>query len=129
MEPSTIRVFVFDDYEPWRHYLCSMLQKQPEFRVIGEASDGLEAVEKAQELQADLILLDVGLPKLTGIEAARLIRELSPVSKILFLSQYCSREIAQEALYTGASGYIVKSYAGCELLRASAPVWMNINPA
>ena len=95
-----------------------MLLKQPELRVIGEASDGLVAVQKAQELQPDLILLDVGLPKLSGIEAARRIRELSPASKILFVTQYRCREIAEEALCTGASGYIVKSHAGGDLLRA-----------
>jgi DNA-binding NarL/FixJ family response regulator len=95
-----------------------MLQKQPELRVIGEASNGLVAVQNAQELQPDLILLDVGLPKLSGIEAARRIRDLSPASKILFLTQYRSREIAEEALCTGASGYIVKSHAGGDLLRA-----------
>jgi len=95
-----------------------MLEERPGFRVVGEVSDGLEAVQKAQERQPDLILLDIGLPSLSGIEAARRIRELSPMSKILFVSEYRSWDIAQEALRTGAGGYLVKSDAGSELLPA-----------
>jgi DNA-binding NarL/FixJ family response regulator len=115
---STTRILVADDYEPWRRFVSTTLQKQPELQAIGEALDGLEAVRKAQELQPDLILLDIGLPKLNGIEAARQIRKLSPKSKILFLSENRSWDIAEEALRTGASGYVVKSDAAGELLPA-----------
>ena len=118
LEKSTFRVLVVDDYEPWRRYLCSTLQKQPELQLIGEASDGLEAVQKAQELQPDLILLDLGLPSLNGLEAARRIHECNPKAKILFATQNCSWDIAEEALSAGAQGYIVKSDAGGELLIA-----------
>jgi DNA-binding NarL/FixJ family response regulator len=107
-----------DDYEPWRRVVSTTLQKQPTLQVIGEAVDGLEAVQKAQQLQPDLILLDIGLPTLNGIEAARRIRELSPKSKILFLSENRSWDIAEEALRTGAGGYVVKSDAEGELLPA-----------
>jgi DNA-binding NarL/FixJ family response regulator len=86
--------------------------------VICEASDGLEAVQKAEELQPDLIVLDLGLPKLNGLEAARQIRKLSPNSKILFLSQESSADVVQEALGLGAFAYVVKSDAGNELLTA-----------
>ena len=72
---STVRVLVVDDFELWRRRICTALQMQPDLQVIGEASDGSEGVQKAQELQPDLILLDVGLPKLSGIEAARRMRE------------------------------------------------------
>lgn len=113
-----VRVLVVDDYEPWRRFFCSRLGKRPELLVIGEESDGLEAVHKAQQLQPDLILLDVGLPTMTGIEAARRIRELSPKSKILFASDDRSPEVAREALSTGAVGYIVKLDAVRELLPA-----------
>jgi DNA-binding NarL/FixJ family response regulator len=114
----SIRVLVVDDYEPWRCFVYSKLQKQPELQVIGEVSDGLEAVQKALELQPDLIVLDIGLPTLNGIEAARRIRELSSESKILFVSENRSWDIAEEALRTGAGGYVVKSNAASELLPA-----------
>jgi len=92
-----------------------MLSKAPELQVICEVSDGLEAVRKAEELQPDLILLDIGLPGLNGIEAARRIRKLSPRSKILFLSQESSADVTKEALKVG-TGYVVKTHAGGELL-------------
>jgi DNA-binding NarL/FixJ family response regulator len=115
---SSIRVLVVDDFEPFRRFVCSTLGKRQDLQVIGEVSDGLEAVQKAEELQPDLILMDIGLPILNGIEAARRIRGLSPESKILFLSENRSWEIAEEALCTGAGGYVVKSDAGSELLPA-----------
>lgn len=86
--------------------------------MVGEASDGLEAVHKSEELQPDLIVLDLGLPTLNGIEAARRIRQLSPRSKILFLSQESSTDVVREALGSGAQGYLVKTQAGSELLPA-----------
>jgi len=85
---------------------------------VGEASDGLEAVHKAEVLQPDLTLLDIGLPGLNGIEAARQIRKCALNSRILFLSQEISSDIVQEALSTGAQGYVVKADAGGELLTA-----------
>jgi len=115
---STVRVLVVDDHEPFRRFICSTLGKSAELQIVSEVSDGLEAVHKAGELQPDLILLDIGLPNLNGIEAARRIREVSPTSKILFVSENRSRDIAEEALRTGASGYVVKSDAGSELLPA-----------
>jgi DNA-binding NarL/FixJ family response regulator len=115
---SLIRVLVVDDYEPWRRFASTALLKQPELQVIGEVSDGLEAVQQAQQLQPDLILLDIGLPTLNGIEAARRIREVSPASKVLFVSENRSPDTAEEALSTGAGGYIVKSDAVSDLLPA-----------
>jgi DNA-binding NarL/FixJ family response regulator len=115
-------VFVVDDYEPWRRYFATTPRKQLGLQVIGEASDGLEAVQRAQELQPDLILLDIGLPTLNGIEAARRIREVSSASKILFVSENRSAGIAEEALSTGAGGYVLKSDAAGELLPATKAV-------
>ena len=110
------RILVVDDYEPFRRFVCSTLKQNVALQIIGEALDGLEAVRKAEELQPDLILLDIGLPTLDGIESARRIRQRSPGSKILFLSQESSADIVQEAFSLGALGYIVKMDAGSELL-------------
>jgi DNA-binding NarL/FixJ family response regulator len=112
----SVRILLVDDYAPIRERIRQVLQKQSKQFVIDEASNGLQAVEKANELKPDLILLDVGLPMLNGIEAARRIREISPKSKILFLSEFRSWSFASEALQLGASGYIVKSDAANELL-------------
>ena len=94
------------------------LLAQQELQVIEELADGPEAIEKAKELQPDLILLDIGLPTLNGIEAARRIRKVSPDSKILFVSENRSRDVVEEALRAGGGGYVVKSDAARELLPA-----------
>jgi DNA-binding NarL/FixJ family response regulator len=118
MPARSIRVLVVEDFEPFRRLVVSILQKQPELQVICEVSNGLESVQKAEELQPDLVLLDIGLPHLNGIEAARRIGAVSPKSKILFLSENRSSDIAEEALRAGAGGYVVKSDAAGELLPA-----------
>ena len=118
METPSSRVLVVEDYEPYRQFIRSTLRKRPELQIIGEVTDGLEAVQKAQQLKPDLILLDIGLPTLNGIEAARRIRDLSPKSKILFVSANRSWDIVEEALRAGAGGYVVKSDAAGELLPA-----------
>ena len=115
---SFVRVLVVDDFKAWRGFVCSTLGKNPELQVVGEASDGLEAVHKAEELKPDLIVLDLGLPKLSGIEATRQIRKLAPESKILFLSSESSADVAQEALSSGALGYVLKTRAEIDLLAA-----------
>jgi DNA-binding response OmpR family regulator len=107
-----------DDYDDWRRQIRLLLQVQPELQIICELSDGAEAVQKAEELKPDLILLDIGLPKLNGIEAARQIRQLSPNSKIIFLSQDNSLDVVQEALNAGGLAYVHKPQAGIELLPA-----------
>ena len=115
--PSPVHVVVVEDSVPFRHYIVSTLATQRGLEVIGEVSDGLEAVQKAQELKPDLILMDIGLPSLSGIEAARRIRNLVPEAKVVFLSQESSADIIQMAINTGASGYVVKANAETELLR------------
>jgi CheY-like chemotaxis protein len=97
----------------------------PGWHVISEASDGLEAVQKAEELRPDLILLDISLPNLSGIEAARQIRKVARNSKIIFVSAYASWEIAETALDTGASGYVIKMDAGNELAKAVEAVFQG----
>ena len=118
MATSSIRVLVVDDSAPFRRVVSSILQNKLEFRTIVEVSDGVKAIELAQAMQPDLIVLDIGLPKLNGIEAARRIRELAPQSKVLFVSQESSVEVVQTVLTLGASGYVVKMDAGSELLTA-----------
>jgi DNA-binding NarL/FixJ family response regulator len=115
---SIVRILVVDDFAPWRRFVSAIAQKEPGWHVICEAFDGLEAVQKAEELTPDLILLDIGLPKLNGIEAARQIRKVAPNCKILFMSTHSSWEIVEAALGTGASGYVVKVDAGNELAKA-----------
>ena len=106
---ASVCVVVVEDHEEFRRFICSSLEKAPELQVVGIVSDGLTAVQKAEELRPDLILLDIGLPNLNGIEAARRIHQLSPESKMLFVSQESSVDVVREALGTGASGYIVKA--------------------
>ena len=115
---SSLRVLVVDDCESFRRFVCSTLEKKPDLQVVGEASDGLEAVQKTEELQPDLIVLDIGLPTLNGIEVARRIRKLRPECKMLFMSQESSADVAQETFRLGAMGYVVKSHAGSELFVA-----------
>lgn len=115
---SLTRILVVDDHERWREQVRLLLQARPGWQVIAEASDGSEAVEKAEELKPDLILLDIGLPKVNGIEAARRIRRFSPSSTIVFLSQQHDLDVVRTGLGTGASGYVLKTDAGAELLPA-----------
>lgn len=115
---ASIRVLVVDDHESWRGFTSNILQRVPELQVAGEASDGVQAIRLAQQLQPDLIVLDIGLPQLNGIEVARRICFLSPKSKVVFMSGNRSNEIAREALRTGGYGYVVKWAAASDLLPA-----------
>ena len=115
---SLIRILVVDDFKDWRRQIHSLLQARPTWQVIAEASDGSEGVQKAEDLKPDLIVLDVGLPNLSGIEAARQIRQRSPNSEIIFLSQNSDLDVVRAALSTGALGYVHKIDAGGELLPA-----------
>ena len=117
MQPSPVRILVVDDFEPWRRFACSLLREKPELQVVGEASDGLEAVQKARQLKPDLILLDIHLPRLNGLEAARQIRKLATESKIIFWTQEYSAEVALVASMSARS-YVVKASAATELLAA-----------
>ena len=107
-----------DDFELFRRLVVELLGIRGELQVVGEASDGLEAIKKAVELRPDLILLDIGLPSLDGIKVARQMRSLVPESKIIFLTQETSADVVQEALSLGARGYVVKTRARADLLAA-----------
>ena len=109
---------VVEDFHSFRRFVCAALESRPELRVICEVSDGQEAVHEARELRPDLILLDVGLPTLNGIEAAKRILALVPESKIIFLSQETCADIVQKAMRLGAWGYLFKTHAAADLLPA-----------
>lgn len=113
---GTMRILMVDDFVPWRNYLRSLLEARSDFKVVGEAADGVEGVEKAKELQPDLVLLDVGMPRLNGIAAAAQIRKISPKSAILFVSVETSPEFVEAALEAGAKAYVAKAEAGSKLL-------------
>lgn len=117
-QESPLRILVVDDFAEWRVRVRSMLQARPEWKVIGEACDGLEAVQRTTELQPDIVLLDIGMPLLNGIEAAKRIRQDSPSSRIIFVTQENDADIRTEALATGAEGYLLKANAMNELLPA-----------
>ena len=123
--PAAVRVLVVEDFAAFRQFICLTLGNSPDFRVIGEASDGLEALHMAVELRPDLILLDIGLPSLNGIEVARQMRSLVPESKVIFLTIESSADMVQEALSVGARGYVVKTMAESELLTAMEAVLLG----
>jgi len=122
---SSVLVLVVEDSESFRRFVCTELWKRPDLQIVAEASDGLEAVQKAVELKPDLILMDISLPKLNGIEAARHIRKLAPESKIIFVSLESSADVVEEALSLGAWGYVVKARAAGELLTAVEAVLLG----
>jgi len=125
LQLSTVRILVVDDYDVFRQFVVEVLVKRPELQVVGEASDGLEALQKAVELRPDLILLDIGLPSLNGIEVARQIRSLVPESKIIFLTQESSSDLMQEALSLGARGYVTKNMVLTDLFAAVETVLLG----
>jgi DNA-binding NarL/FixJ family response regulator len=114
----THRVLVVDDYEPWRRHVRSALDQHARFHIVAEAVDGPDAVRQAHALRPDLILLDISLPSMNGIEAARHIVARDPSARILFVSEHRSGDVAGAALETGALGYVIKSDAGRDLLAA-----------
>ena len=115
---STAKVLVVDDYAPWMHFVSVALALTPEIKIVGQAQDGLTAIQKVVELNPDLVVLDIGLPDMSGIQVARRILELAPNVRILFLTENTAPEVVRAALLTGAQGYVVKSSAARELVPA-----------
>jgi DNA-binding NarL/FixJ family response regulator len=113
-----ITVLLVDDFAAFPASVSALLRKKPELQIVAEVSDGIEAVEKSRQLQPDLILLDIGLPKLNGIAAARQIREVAQQSRIIFVTQETSADIMNEAIGSGGMGYVVKAKVESELLKA-----------
>src|SRR6185312_14042273 len=113
-----VRVLIVDDYMPWRAYVSTALKSRQnvEVEIAGEAQNGLAALEKVLHLQPDVVILDIGLPVLNGIQVARKIREASPKTKIIFLSDNTSLDVVRDAMLTGANAYVAKSSATRDFL-------------
>jgi CheY-like chemotaxis protein len=120
--PPVTRILLVEDFGPYRSAMVSRLDQCPGFRVVGAAEDGLAAVAQAQQFRPDVILMDIGLPKLNGLEAARQIGGLVPSTRIIFLTQETDVDVVKNAFDLGASGYVLKQDAGAELLAAIAAV-------
>jgi DNA-binding NarL/FixJ family response regulator len=118
----TIRILLVDDFELWRRMVCLMVQEESDMQIISEVSDGLAAVQSADELKPDLILMDLSLPKVDGIAAARTIRKIAPKSKILFLSQESSPDVVREALQIG-TGFVVNRCQQGAITRHKSGLW------
>jgi len=114
----TFHVLVVDDHKAWRELIIAAIGQLQGIVVVGEAADGLSAVDQAKRISPDLVTLDIRLPQLNGIEVCKQIRVHSPKSKILCVSENRLPEIVEEAFKVGASGYVLKSAAGTDLLRA-----------
>ena len=112
---SIVRVLVVEDHIAFRRFISSTLNKKRNLQIICEVSDGLEAIQKAEQLKPDVVLLDIGLPTVNGIEVARQMRRLDPECKIIFLTSECDALVVQEAITLGAWGYVVKAMAESDL--------------
>ena len=121
-ETSIIRIILVEDFLPYRTLISSLFAKTPDLQVVWEASNGTEAVEKTQQLAPDLVLMDIGLPELNGLEAARRIRNLVPSAKIVFLTEQTDVDMVREAFDLGAMGYVLKRQAETDLLSALSAV-------
>jgi DNA-binding NarL/FixJ family response regulator len=114
----SFRILVADDHEVVRRGLCALLQSRPEWEVCGEAADGREAVEKAQKLRPDAIIIDIGMPTLNGLEATRQILKTNPSVRVLVLTLHDSDQVIREVLDAGARGFLLKSDAARDLVSA-----------
>lgn len=111
-------VMIVDDFEPWRSFISFTLLKESNLQIVCEVADAVEAIGEANKIQPNLILLDIGLPGLNGIEAAYRIQQIAPGSRILFVSEQSDPDVVRTALDAGGGGYVLKSDAGDELLPA-----------
>ena len=115
---NTLRILIADDHEVARRGIRALLEAHPGWEVCGEASDGREAVNSARELKPDVVLLDIGMPSLNGLDATRQIIAATPETRILILTMHDSEQVVREVLAAGALGFLLKSDAGRDLIAA-----------
>jgi two-component system response regulator NreC len=113
-----IKVLLVDDHAILREGVHALLAREPDIEVVGEAADGLEALEKVPELKPDVVIMDIVMPRMNGLEATRLIRERHPESRVLILSMYDDHEYVVQIIQAGASGYVLKRVVTEDLVRA-----------
>ena len=118
MSDKTITVFLADDHTIVRQGLAKLLEGEPDLRVIGEAENGREAVVKVEKLKPDIVLMDIAMPMLNGIEATRQIRKICPQTKVIILSMHSHDRYISELFNLGASGYLLKSSTGADIIDA-----------
>jgi DNA-binding NarL/FixJ family response regulator len=118
-------LLIVDDSAAWRRRVREILEEKAELRIIAEACDGFQATQRAAELKLDLVLLDIGMPVLNGLDAAAQIRRISPQSKIVFLTQESDTDVRRAAVEAGAHGYVLKANAASELLPTITTVLGN----
>jgi DNA-binding NarL/FixJ family response regulator len=115
---APIRIYIADDHTIVRDGLAVMLQVHSDITVVGSGSDGRQAVKEIEQLHPDVVIMDIAMPNLNGIEAALLLRDVAPAVKTIMLSMYATKEHIFRALQAGARGYLLKNSAGSELVNA-----------
>src|SRR5260221_3496126 len=120
-----LRILIADDHEVVRRGLCTLLQSHEGWEICGEANDGREAVEKAKQVNPDVVILDVGMPNLNGLAAARQLIQQNPQQKVIVLTITDSDQVIREALDAGARGFVLKSDAARDLVSAVEALQRN----
>jgi DNA-binding NarL/FixJ family response regulator len=117
-----MKILIVDDHEVVRRGVSSLLRKEQSYEICGEAADGQDAIQQARALCPEVIVMDISMPNLNGLEATRTIRQWLPHSEVLIMSQHDSPQVVEQAFHAGARGYVVKSSLARELLKAVAVV-------
>ena len=122
---ESVRILIADDHTIVRHGLARLLEEQPDLKVVGEANNGQSAVDQAVALKPDIVIMDIAMPRMNGIEAAKRIRKQLPKTKILILSMYSHEHYIHELLETGVSGYLLKDSSGRDIIKAIRSAMKN----